>query len=131
MRRLCRSFKAPEPGHWHPRAGLTVVEVLVALVIVGVGLLGMAGTVSLSLRSTTMASRELLALRAVERRLAMLSAAPCSDASSGEDAASGNTPRLSWRVEGTRRGVRMIDVAARWSDGAVARTLRLGSALLC
>jgi Tfp pilus assembly protein PilV len=108
-----------------------VVEVLVALVIVAVGLLGMAGTAALSLRSRNAASRELLALRAVERRLAVLSTMRCNDASSGEDAGSSNTPRLSWRVEQVRRGARMIDVHARWDDGSAPRALRLGSALLC
>jgi prepilin-type N-terminal cleavage/methylation domain-containing protein len=114
-----------------PRRGLTVVEVLVALVIVAVGLLGMAGTASLSLRSTTTASRELLALREVERRLALSSAAGCDGAASGESPASASVPQLSWRVAEVSRGVRMVEAIARWHDGTTPRALRLRSALLC
>jgi prepilin-type N-terminal cleavage/methylation domain-containing protein len=113
------------------RRGLTVVEVLVALVIVGVGLLGMAGTASLSLRSTTTSTRELLALRAVERRLAAISASGCEGASSGGDVPGGDTPRVSWRVASVQRGARLIEADVHWHDGTGPRTLRLRSALLC
>src|SRR5688572_19592480 len=113
------------------RRGLTVVEVLVALVLVSVGLLGMAGTASLSLRSTTTSSRELRALREVERRLAILSAAGCEGAANGEDVAAGDAPRVSWRVEAATRGTRLIEAVARWQDGTRPRSLRLRSALLC
>ena len=122
---------AEASSRWLARGGLTVVEVLVALVIVGVGLLGMAGTATLSLRSTTAASRELRALREVERRLALLSAASCEGASSGEQAARGDTATVTWVVDQAQRGARLVEVTARWSHGAAHRTLRLRSALLC
>jgi len=47
-----RSPDAPVPG----RAGFTIVEVIVAIVILAVGLLGMAGTTSVVLRQVTMAN---------------------------------------------------------------------------
>lgn len=113
------------------RRGLTVVEVMVALVIVGVGLLGMAGTAALSLRSSAASARELLALRALEWRLAGSSASGCEGASSGEDAPAGSVPRVSWQVSAPLRGVRLVDASATWHDGTTPRTLRLRSALLC
>ncbi len=113
------------------RAGLTVVEVLVALVIVSVGMLGMAGTASLSLRSTTSESRELRALRQAERRLAVLSAAGCDGATSGEHAAAADAPMMTWTVGAAHRGARLLEVIARWSDVGSTRTMRLRSALLC
>jgi type II secretory pathway pseudopilin PulG len=127
-----RPREQPRPVKHSRRAGgLTVVEVLVALVIVGVGLLGMAGTAALSLRTATAASRELRALREVERRLAVMSASGCEGLSSGEDGGGGDTPRISWTVAEVRRGARAIEAVARWADGSGARTLRLRSALLC
>jgi Tfp pilus assembly protein PilV len=108
-----------------------VVEVLVALVIVAVGLLGMAGTASLSLRTTTSASRELLALRALERRLAIISAAGCGGAESGQDPDSGDAPRVSWQISSAQRGARLTEALARWREGTRPRALRLRSALLC
>lgn len=113
------------------RPGLTVVEVLVALVIVGVGLLGMAGSASLSLRSTTTSARDLRALREIERRLAIEMAAGCAGAASGEDAESGSAPRVTWLVTPVQRGTRLIEATVRWHDGAKPRTLQLRSALLC
>jgi prepilin-type N-terminal cleavage/methylation domain-containing protein len=113
------------------RRGLTVVEVLVALVIVSVGLLGMAGTASLSLRTTTTAGRELGAMREVERRLAVMSATGCGGLANGHDDAVGDAPRVSWTVDDARRGAREIEAVARWRDGSGARTLRLRSAILC
>lgn len=47
-----RSPDAPVPG----RAGFTIVEVIVAIVILAVGLLGMAGTTTVVLRQVTMAN---------------------------------------------------------------------------
>ena len=113
------------------RRGLTVVEVLVALVIVAVGLLGMAGTASLSLRTATSSSHELLALRAVERRLAVISAAGCVGAASGQEPERGDAPWVSWQVAAAQRGARLTEAIVRWRDGTRPRSLRLRSALLC
>ena len=113
------------------RCGLTVVEVMVALVIIGVGLLGMAGTASLSLRTATTSARELLALRALERRLALTSASTCESVSSGEDPPGSDAPRVGWQLAAPSRGVRLIDARVQWHEGPRLRMLRFRSALLC
>ena len=117
--------------HAADRHGLSVIEVLVALVIVSVGLLGMAGTSALSMRSAAAASRELGALRRLEQRLATLASAGCDLATSGVDLRSGDVPSVSWTVHERIRGVRLLEADARWHAGGGPRVLVLRSALLC
>ena len=113
------------------RRALTVVEVLVALVIVSVGLLGMAGTSALSLRSATSAAVERRAVDRLAHRLAALSAAGCTRAAGGErgDAGDGVTER--WTIGAAAQGVAMVEATAQWRDGGRPRELVLRSALLC
>ncbi len=113
------------------RAGLTIVEVLVALVILGVGLLGMAGSSALLLRTATSAALEQRAVRRLELRLASLIANGCGRAMSGtqENASDGVLER--WTVEAAAHGAALIEASAQWRDGARARHLVLRSALLC
>lgn len=117
--------------HAADRHGLSVIEVLVALVIVSVGLLGMAGTSALSLRSATAASRELGALRRLEQRLASIASAGCGRASSGVEGGTGDAVRVSWTVHDEIRGVRLLEADARWHVNGAPRVLVLRSALLC
>jgi Tfp pilus assembly protein PilV len=57
------------PGARRPRAGLSVIEVLVALTLVTIGLLGFAATSALALRSTTAAAHQREALARLEPRM--------------------------------------------------------------
>lgn len=113
------------------RSGLTLVEVMAALVIVSVGLLGMAGASTLSRRVASAAARELGALRRLELRLASLSAAGCARASSGAHDDPTESVRESWTVDAPSSGVVLVDATARWSEGGRPRVLTLRSALLC
>lgn len=59
-------------GSRNPRAGFTMVEVMVALVILAVGVLGLAGTTALVVRQVTMAdvaTERAAALQSVVERL--------------------------------------------------------------
>ncbi len=116
-----------------PRAGLSVVEVLVALVVVSVGLLGMAGTSALSLRTATSAAREWRAVRRLELRLAALAAAGCTGAATGSAGAleEGDGVRERWTEAAPLRGAALVEVAADWRDGARVRETVLRSAILC
>lgn len=109
--------------------GLTVVEVLVALVLVAVGLLAMAGTSALTFRTATSASRERLAVRQADRRLARLTAAGCASATAGTDSAAGMRER--WSMADSLFGVASVETSVEWQAGARRRVLTLRSALVC
>jgi len=112
------------------RRGFTVVEVLVALVVVAVGLLGVAGASATALRASSAAVRERSAVARANTRLALLYAGGCANAASGErQVGAGLTDR--WTVGTITNGVRMVDVSAEWNDVGQRRSVLLRSALLC
>lgn len=113
------------------RAGLTVVEVLAALVVVSVGLLGMAGTSALSFRAATAAGRERRAVARLQLRLAMLSATGCRRAASGVEAGAVDGVLVRWTVADAVGGAALIEASAEWVEGGRSRSLALRSALLC
>lgn len=113
------------------RAGLTVVEVLVALLVVSVGLLAMAGTSTLALRSASFAARERRALGRLQLRLATLAATGCEGASSGTGAESGDGVREQWTVAPPQGGAALVDASVEWRDGTGTRAMTGRSAILC
>jgi hypothetical protein len=113
------------------RAGLTVVEVLAALVIVSVGLLGMAGTSALSLRTVGTVTRERRALRRLDLRLAALAAAGCGRAAGGTTTSFRDSIRERWSVEAVTRGAALVDAGVEWREGARMRSITHRSAILC
>ena len=119
------------PPRARTRCGLTLVEVLVALVVVSVGLLGVAGTSALALRTTTAAARERAALGRVELRLAMLAAAGCGPATAGGVGDVDREIRERWTVAAPSHGVAIADARAEWWSAGAVRSLALRSAILC
>jgi Tfp pilus assembly protein PilV len=129
MSRMPTAAAPPVPRR--PRAGLTIVEVLAALVLVSVGLLGMAGTAALSLRSAGAARRERDALRRLDLRMAALAAGGCVRATSGAAADPGASMREQWTVAGAARGSALVDARVEWREGARVRAILHRSAILC
>ena len=123
-----RTFRC-NPIHHLARPGLTVVEVLVALVLVAVGLLAIAGASALALRAASLVSRERLAVRQADRRLARLTAAGCTSASAGTDSVGGMLER--WTIADSLGGVASVEASVEWQAGARLRVLTLRSALVC
>jgi Tfp pilus assembly protein PilV len=113
------------------RSGLTVVEVLAALVVVSVGLLGMAGASALSFRAAIAAGRERRVVERLGLRLAALSAAGCQRAAGGaeDDAADGVRER--WVVAPPTGGASLVEAGAEWAVDGRPRSVVLRSALLC
>ena len=111
------------------RRGITVVEVLVALLLVACGLLAIAGSSALAVRAATSASRERLAVRLADRRLARLSASECASAIAGTDSAAGMRER--WWQADSMGGVASVEASVEWQAGARRRVLTLRSALVC
>ena len=113
------------------RAGVTVVEVLAALLILSAGLLGMAGTSALGLRTASSASSERRALGRLQLRLATLTAAGCESVSSGSAVEPATGLRESWTIRAPQRGAALVDLWVEWRDGARTRAMTVRSAILC
>jgi len=111
--------------------GFTIAEVLVALVLFDIGLLGVAGSSALAVRVTGAAVRERRAVQRAADRIASLRAQGCSSARSGSatDAALALDER--WTVTPTAGRVTMIDAQVRWRAVGGTRTVLLRSAILC
>ena len=68
--------RSPVPNRG-PRRGTTLVELLVALVVVTVGLLGLAGSAALVARELGASRREAAVTAAARSRLERLTSGPC------------------------------------------------------
>jgi type IV pilus assembly protein PilV len=112
------------------RRGFTVVEVLVALIVVAVGLLGVAGASAIALRASHAVMREQSAVSRARSRLALIQSGGCRSAASGERQVG---PDLTdrWTVGPLVHGVRLAEVSSDWDDTGRRRTVTLRSALLC
>jgi prepilin-type N-terminal cleavage/methylation domain-containing protein len=112
-------------------AGFTIAEVLVALVLFAVALLGVAGSSAIAFRVTGAALRERRAVQRAADRVASLRVQGCSAARGGTatDAALALDER--WTITSSANGVTLIDEQVRWRTVQGTRTLLLRSAILC
>jgi Tfp pilus assembly protein PilV len=111
--------------------GVSIVEVLVALVLLTVGLLGVAGNGAIAMRASSAAARERRAAQRAADRVAQLRAQGCAAARSGTlvDPAAAISER--WTVGATTSAAVPIDVEVRWRAPSGSRTLLLRSGILC
>jgi Tfp pilus assembly protein PilV len=112
------------------RSAFTIAEVLVALVLFAVALLGLAANSAIAVRATGGALRERRAVQRAADRIAALRAQGCSAARSGgaTDAALALTERWTATASGA---VVLVDEEVRWRAAAGPRVLLLRSAMLC
>jgi Tfp pilus assembly protein PilV len=108
-----------------------VVEVLVALMLVSVGLLGLAGSSALALRMATSASRERRAAERAAARIARLSAEGCMRARSGVQDDAAGTAREQWSVGPQQSGAVQLSASVTWPTPRGMRTITVESALPC
>jgi hypothetical protein len=127
---LMSATRASAP-HLHRRTGLSVVEVLVALVIVSAGLLGAAGSSAIAVRALTRVHRERAASTRGASRLAVLAAAGCDRASSGMTDPGRDGIGERWVVERGRPSVALLTSYVEWHDRDRRRELVFRSAMLC
>lgn len=113
------------------RRGLSIVEVLVALLVVSVGVLAMAGSSALTVRVAGAAARERRAAERAASRVASLAAQGCGTAHDGsyDDAVAPLQER--WTVKPVAHGMAEVSVLVTWPAPAGPRSFSLGSALLC
>ena len=100
------------------------------MMIVTIGLLGIAGGTTLALRTAVDATRRRDAVERAQSRLAQLSAAGCGQASSGSatDAARQVTEQWSVRASGS---FQQVSDSITWVGASGIGTLALRTAVLC
>jgi len=79
-----------------PRRGFTLVEVIVAIVVLSIGVLGLAGTASYVMTQMTGAREQTLAANRATAVMDSLSASPCSSLVGGTTTRRGVT--VTWTV---------------------------------
>ena len=102
-----------------------------SLVLLAVGLLGVAGNGAIAMRASGGASRERRAAQRAADRLAALRQQGCASARSGvlADPAAALVER--WTVGTVAGGAALVDVEVRWRAPAGQRVLLLRGGILC
>ena len=113
------------------RAGLSVVEVLVALMLVSLGLLGLAGSTALALRTSLDAAHRRDATQRVMSRFAILEAGGCASARAGATADSAHDLTEQWIVGARVNGLITITDSVRWMSARGRTSFTLTSAFAC
>ena len=113
------------------RTGLTLVEVMVALVLVAVGLLGIAGTSALLFRAAVAQRAERHATRQAALRLAWLASLGCAAARDGSADEAATGLHESWHVAMSTAGVAEVEHHASWPTFGATRSATVRSAFLC
>jgi len=113
------------------RRGFTIAEVVVALTLLAVAMLGMAGSSAITVRTTGAALRERRAVQRAADRLATLRALGCAAARSGTASDAWLALDERWTVTPAANGVALLNEQVRWRAAGGVRTLVLRSAVLC
>ena len=125
------SSAMPARPRSHP--AFTLLEVLVALVILGVGILGLSANAALVSRLVGDGSRLTLAATVATARFELLRSMPCATATSGSARTRGIEHR--WSVETTSASTLEVEVSVTYplrSGGAhSSRTQRFRGAVPC
>jgi hypothetical protein len=102
-----------------------------ALVLVAVGMLGVAGSAALLVRGSVAQAGILRAVHRAAFRSVNVSATTCTGPVDGElgDAALGMQER--WHVGPRTGAAMMVDDSITWTDRGIRRTLVTRSAILC
>src|SRR5665647_2159235 len=117
------------PSTLRPRSGLSVVEVLVALMLVSIGLLGIAGSTALALRTTLDATRRREAAQRAASRIAQLAAGGCERATDGSAADAARQVSERWTVVSRANGFATVNDSVSWMSARGARSFSLTSAI--
>ena len=111
--------------------GFSVVEVLVALMVVSVGLLAVAGSTALTLRTSLDATRRHAAAEQAASRVALLTAAGCDRAVGGSAASADRQQSEHWIVGARVNGFVPVSDTVRWTSARGPRSFSLASAIAC
>ena len=126
---MCSSHRVPRRRRL--RTGLSVVEVLVALMLVSLGLLGITGSTALALRSTLDAAHRRAAADRVASRFALLAAGGCVNVNAGSAADAAHDLTERWMVVARANGFATITDSVQWMSARGPASFTLTSAFAC
>lgn len=110
------------------RGGFTLVELIVAIIIMVVGVLGLASAAAVVMRQITGSSYQNRAAAVAQSRFERLRAIPCANAVGGTASNGGITER--WTVQMLNRSMQMTDVVS-WREKNRARAVTFSSIRPC
>jgi len=110
---------------------MSVVEVLIALMLVAIGLLGIAGSSALALRTTLDAARRREATQRAASRFALLSAAGCAVARSGTASDTQRRVTERWTVAAAGPHFATVTDSVSWMSARGPQSFSLRSAIAC
>ena len=113
------------------RPGFSVAEVIVALIVVSVGLLAIAGSTALALRTSLDTARRHAAAEQAASRVARLTAGGCDRAAGGRAESADGQLTEQWMVGARTNGFIVVSDTVRWTSGRGARSFSLASAIAC
>ncbi|MGQ0714159.1 MAG: type IV pilus modification PilV family protein [Gemmatimonadaceae bacterium] len=85
------------------RAGLTVIEIMVTILVLSVGMLGLLGTSALAAQMLAMSSQHTVAATLAQARLEALQGVACSRVAAGSAVSRGMTE--TWTTQRTAAGL--------------------------
>ena len=121
--------ETPNASGMQARDGFTIVELLVALMIFAVGMLGLAATAGSVTRMMGGARRQVIAATVAQTRLERLRSSPCNSITSGTETTRGVTS--TWTVSPVTRGVNITERVSFQTSKAGVRTRTYMTTIPC
>jgi len=110
------------------RQGFTIVELLVAMVMLTIGILALAGTAAVTVRQLGGARQQILAANVGQARFEQLLSTPCSTLTGGSASAGGVSE--TWTVSDSARAKFVVETVSYRYRGAV-RTQSFKGMITC
>jgi type II secretion system protein I len=111
------------------RAGFTLVELLVAMMVFAVGMLALAATAGSVTRMMGGARRQTIASTVAQSRLERIRSSPCAALTSGSDTVRGVISR--WTISTIPRGVNVTETVIFPTSRGGTRTKTYNTSLSC
>ena len=109
----------------------TLVEVLVALVLLSCGALGVVAASAMAIRSTSEAESQIAATAAARDRVELLAAGACGVSRDTTGAETSPAIRESWSVRVSRNATRLVSASIEYDDRTGRQTIVLHRLATC
>lgn len=124
--------EAARAGGGSARDGFTIIELIVAIMILVVGVLGLAGTAGMVSRMTGGAAQQTIAANVASSRFEMLRSVPCAQVTSGTATTRGMAEKWTTTVSPSNANLYTVkDVITYTAAGGRSRTLTFQSYVPC